>query len=72
MKVICKNTKNDPNITVNKTYTVLKIESFSHTPQTNLRMFMIKGDNNTICYYWIDYFNSLQETRKLKLLKIYE
>lgn len=88
MKVICKTfPKNvngiertfDPNITINKSYTVLsyKDEKGNHNINKNdtislkeLRMLTIIG-NIGKCFYWSDYFYNEKELRLLKLKKLY-
>lgn len=60
--------KKDPNITIGKSYKILKINHDNGS--TELKMLTIMG-NCGECYYWSDYFYSEKESRKIKLEKLY-
>ena len=82
MRVVCKSIRadirhncfeiyKDPNITVDKSYEVLRIINYDHTEKTGLYMLDIIG-NNGKCSYWSDYFYTNKELRKIKLEKLNE
>jgi len=58
---------NDPNITINKSYKIVKISKNMGSP--DLKMLTIMGEKG-LCNYWSDYFYTKQEERKLKLNKL--
>ena len=89
MKVVCKNfPKNingvdrtvDPNITINKSYTVIsyydkngitiKVNEDEIISLKELKMLAVIG-NIGKCFYWSDYFYNEKELRNLKLKKLY-
>jgi hypothetical protein len=78
-KIVCKkNFNDDTNITINKSYKVIKISwpvyDEYHNYNDNekgLKMLTIMG-NRGLCNYWSDYFYNIKEERKLKLYKIYQ
>lgn len=89
MKVVCKNFPRnvngidrtfDPNITINKSYTVLSyfdnnnnkinLKEDDIISLKELKMLSIIG-NLGQCYYFSDYFYNEKELRNLKLKKLY-
>jgi len=60
---------NDPNITVDKYYEIIQIDTREQNLPNNLRMLRIMGEQGP-CWYWSHYFYNKTELRKQKIEKI--